>query len=232
MNKLKQSAFLGLPGVVLAVSLLSVSAVTWSADQAVVDAKEETAEYAAPRWSLEFKGGKYKPDLELYKEFYGSDTNTFLAIGGAWRVNNWFELGGELGYSKDRGVGLLPNSGETGGNVKYTLMPLQLFANFRYDRSLNQLFVPYAGIGLVTAWYRQEIDQQPDRKGRTDVGGSARVGLQLLLNRLDKSSAQYLRGDRRLRSYLFLEGQYFSTKVDGIDLGGEILLLGLRMEFD
>jgi len=41
-----------------------------------------------------------------------------------------------------------------------------------------------------------------------------------------------LRGDRRLKSYLFLEGQYFSTKVDGIDLGGEILLLGLRMEFD
>jgi opacity protein-like surface antigen len=232
MNKLKPSFYWGLLRAFLAVSLWSVSAVTWSADQAAVDPQEETAEYAAPRWALEFKGGKYKPDLERYKEFYGSDTNTFLAIGGAWRVNNWFELGGELGYSKDRGVGLLQNSGETGGSVKYTLMPLQLFANFRYDRSLNQLFVPYAGIGVVTAWYRQEIDQQPDRKGRTDVGGSARVGLQLLLNRLDKGSAQYLRGDRRLRSYLFLEGQYFSTKVDGIDLGGEIFLLGLRMEFD
>jgi opacity protein-like surface antigen len=224
MNKLKPNFYWSLLRIFLAVSLWSVSAVTWSADQA--------AAYAAPRWALEFKGGKYEPDLENYKEFYGSDTNTFLAIGGAWRVNNWFELGGELGYSKDRGVGLLPNSGETGGNVKYTLMPLQLFANVRYDRSLNQLFVPYAGIGLVTAWYRQEIDQQSDRKGRTDVGGSARVGLQLLLNRLDKSSAQYLRGDRRLRSYLFLEGQYFSTKVDGIDLGGEVFLLGLRMEFD
>jgi opacity protein-like surface antigen len=232
MNKLKPSFYWGLLRAFLAVSLWSVSAVTWSADQAAVDAKEETAAYAAPRWALEFKGGKYKPDLERYKEFYGSDTNTFLAIGGAWRVNNWFELGGELGYSKDRGVGLLQNSGETGGSVKYTLMPLQLFANFRYDRSLNQLFVPYAGIGVVTAWYRQEIDQQSDRKGRTDVGGSARVGLQLLLNRLDKGSAQYLRGDRRLRSYLFLEGQYFSTKVDGIDLGGEVFLLGLRMEFD
>jgi opacity protein-like surface antigen len=232
MNKLKLNFYWRLPHVFLAASLLAVFMPAWSADEVAADQNITTTGYMAPRWALEFKGGRYKPDLERYEEFYGSDTNTFLAIGGAWRVNNWFELGGELGYSKDRGVGLLANSGETGGNVKYTLMPLQLFANFRYDRSLNQLFVPYAGIGLVTAWYRQEIDQQPDRKGRTDVGGSARVGLQLLLNRLDKGSAQYLRGDRRLRSYLFLEGQYFSTKVDGIDLGGEVFLLGLRMEFD
>jgi len=188
--------------------------------------------FRAPRWAMEIKGGQFKPDLDLYKDFYGSDKTTYWALNGAFRFNNWLELGAELGYSNDKGVGLLPNNGQLGGQVRYTLVPAQVFVNFRYDASPRQLFVPYAGIGLVTAWYRQKIDQQDDREGRTDLGGAARAGVQLLLNRLDRRGADTVRGDRRLRTWLFAEAQVFSAEIDNIDLGGELFLVGLRFEFD
>ena len=193
----------------------------------------ESDTYKAPRWAFEFKGGQFKPDLEFYEDFYGSDKNTYFAIGGAYRFTNWLELGAEVGYSKDKGQGLLPNNGQLGGQVEYTLVPLTVFLNFRYDRTPNQLFVPYAGVGLATAWYRQKIDNQSDREGRSDVGGAARAGLQLLLNRIDtRGAATVSGGDRRFKAFLFLEGQVFKAEVDDIDLGGEIYLLGLRCEFD
>jgi opacity protein-like surface antigen len=194
--------------------------------------QSQAARYVAPRWALEFKGGKYKPDLDLYETFYGDDKNTFWAITGAYRFKNWLELGAELGYTNDEGVGVLPNNGILGGQVDYTLMPLQIFLNIRYDASPGQLFVPYAGIGVVTAWYKQKIDLQPERTGRTDIGASARVGVQLQISNSDRRGATYLHGSRRLQTYLFLEGQIFSTEIDDIDLGGEVYLLGLRFEFD
>ena len=62
---------------------------------------------------------------------------------------------------------------------------------------------------------------------------AARIGVQWLLNRVDKRrGAAYVNGNRRLRTFLFLEGQTFETKVDDIDLGGESLYLGLRFEWD
>jgi opacity protein-like surface antigen len=195
-------------------------------------AQSQPASYAAPRWALELKGGQYKPDLELYETFYGDDKNSYWAIAGAYRLTNWLELGAELAYSNDEGKGALPVNGILGGQVDYTLMPLQIFLNVRYDSSPDQLFVPYAGIGIVSAWYKQIIDQQPSREGRSDIGGSARVGVQLQLTNLDRSVARNNSSNRRLKTYIFLEGQVFSTEVDGVDLGGEIYLLGLRFEFD
>jgi opacity protein-like surface antigen len=185
----------------------------------------------APPWAIEVKGGRYYPDLEDYETFYGKDNTTYLGLAGAYRINNWLEFGMELGYSRDDGVGLLPNAGTTGGQVEYTVLPLQAYLNFRYDIHTNQRFVPYVGIGVATAWYRQRIDQQPTREGRSDVGGAARAGIQLLLNGLDKRGANYYGADKPIKTFLFLEGQYYSAKVDDIDIGGQNYVLGLRLEF-
>jgi len=188
--------------------------------------------YRAPRWSLELKGGQFEPDLEFYEQFYGDDQSTYWAVNGAYRFNNWVELGAELGYSRESGQGALGDGGSLGGKVDYTLMPLSVYVNLRYDRSFNQLFVPYIGAGLVTAWYRQEIDQQANREGRADFGGAARAGLQLLLNRLDPRGADAVRDGERFKALVFIEAQTFATEIDGIDLGGQNYLLGLRFEFD
>jgi len=186
--------------------------------------------YITPSWALELKGGQFQPDLEHYNTFYGDDKNSYWAIAGAYRLTNWLELGAELGYSYDVGVGMFATNGNLGGKVDYTLMPLQIFLNMRYDASPDQLFVPYAGIGIVSAWYQQKIAQQRSRDGRSDIGGSARAGIQLQLTNLDPGANR--NKSSRFKTYFFLEAQMLSTKVDGIDLGGEIYLLGLRFEYD
>ncbi len=188
--------------------------------------------YVSPRWAFEIKGGQFYPDLEDYSTFYGSDKTSYLTLTFSYRHRNWLEFGAELGHMEDNGVGVLTISGELGGAVKYTLYPAQIFANFSYDVRRGQLFVPYVGISAVSAYYKQKVDQQPSRDGRTDLGYGVRAGLRLSLNRLDPRAAARNR-DRRLKnSFLFIEAQSFSTESDGIDLGGEIYQFGFRFEFD
>jgi opacity protein-like surface antigen len=186
----------------------------------------------APHWGIELKGGSFRPDSDDYKKFYGSSSRTYFALGYGFRFNNWLELSSELGYSKDTGEGELPSAGATGGRVEYTLVPLQVFLNLRYDVTPDQLFVPFLGVGLATTWYKQDIDQQGNRDGRSDIGTAVRAGIQLSLNRLDPGGARYVSADKRLKSYIFIEGQYSSTEIDDIELGGNTYLLGLRFEFD
>jgi hypothetical protein len=185
---------------------------------------------AAP-WVFEIKGGEFKPDLELYEEFYGSDTTTYLAATVAYRPSDWWEIGGELGYMHDSGVGILAGNQTLGGSVRYKLVPVNLYVSAFGKFVPDQWVVPYAGVGVTTAWYKQSIDAQPNRSGRTDLGYNAKAGLQLLLNGIDKNTAQRAAQGGLINTYLFIEGQYFSTKVDGIDLGGLTYLLGLRLEF-
>jgi len=194
-----------------------------------VNAQERST--VAP-WVFEFKGGKFAPDLDRYKEFYGSDTTTYFATTIAWRPSDWYEIGGELGYMRDSGVGFLTASQALGGNVKYTLIPAHLYVSVFGRFVPRQWVVPYAGIGATMAWYRQDIEAQSNRSGRTDLGYNARAGLQLLLNGLDRDTAKRAAQGGLINTYLFLEAQYFSTKADGYDLGGVTYLLGLRLEFD
>jgi opacity protein-like surface antigen len=210
--------------------LAAVSTNAWAAELA--EGAVEVQEYQAPRWGVAFKVGRFEPDLDRYKEFYGGDAVTYFSLEGAVRLTNWLELGLEGGYSKDEGTGFLPSAGIPGGSVDYTVMPAQLFLNFRYEQSGSQWLVPYAGAGLAVAWYKQDIDQQPTVEGRTDLGYGARAGVELLLNHLDRRGAEYLRNGRRLKTYLFVEGQVYSAKIDGIDVGGNLYLLGLRFDFD
>jgi hypothetical protein len=111
-------------------------------------------------------------------------------------------------------------------------MPAHIFVNFRGEFSEPQILVPYGGVGLTSAYYKQEIASQGDKSGRTDLGYNARFGVELNLNRLDARSVKRGRDQSLTRSYLYLEAQYFSTEVDGVDLGGIAYMLGLRLEFD
>ncbi|MFW2404579.1 MAG: outer membrane beta-barrel protein [Gammaproteobacteria bacterium] len=182
-------------------------------------------------WLFEIKGGLFEPDLPLYKEFYGDDRNGYFAAAFGYQFKRWLELGGELGYSRDKGAGLQPGNVQLGGAVKYTLVPAHLYVNLLGKASHDQLFVPYAGGGLTTAYYKQDIASQPNRDGRTDLGYNARAGVQLLLNRLDRRTSDRISPNGEFQSYLFIEGQWFSTEIDGTELGGITYLIGVRMEW-
>ena len=184
-----------------------------------------------PHWNFEIKGGYFFPDLPDYETFYGDDKDFYFALASSYRFRNWLEFGGEIGHMSDSGVGIQPGSGQLGGKVRYTLIPVHAFVNFMYQRNYSQWLVPYIGAGLSVAYYNQDIDQQPDRNGLTDVGGMARAGIRLFVNPLDPSTAARASKGVLQRSYLFLEAQYFTTEVDNTDLGGKVYLLGFRLEF-
>ena len=182
-----------------------------------------------PRWSVELKGGLFEPDIDDYGEFYGSDDSAYFAIGATWLAQRWLEVGAELGYFNDDGVGVLPVSGVPGAPVEYTLWPVHVFVTLRGEFTAGQLFVPYVGAGATIAYYEQQIGQQPDRNGRTDIGANARVGLQLLLDRVDPVTAA--ESGWLDNSYLFIEAQWFTTEIDDVDLGGYAWLIGFKLEF-
>jgi len=185
-----------------------------------------------PGWTIEFKGGRLEPELESFAEFYGEKDTGYVAGSFAYRFKPWFEAGAEVGYLRDRGVGILAEQGVPGGGVVYSLMPLHLQVTMRGQFKPDQLFVPYFGLGVTSAYYRQEVELQEDRTGWSDTGSFGRVGIELYLNRLDPGAAGGGLSDGVIKqSYLYLEAQRFSAEKEGNELGGDAIVVGLRFTF-
>ena len=185
----------------------------------------------SPRWSFEFKGGLFKPAQSDWKRFYGSDAMNQFIVALGYMPLRALQLGAEIGYSQDKGRGLLPSSGALGGEVKYTLVPVHIYLTLRGVFTKGQWLIPYIGGGWTRAYYDQEVSYQQEHKGHAD-GWNARAGLQLLLNPLDPGSAENLKSNFGVEyTYLTLEAQKFSAEIDSAELGGKSYLLGLRVEY-
>jgi outer membrane protein W len=175
---------------------------------------------------VELKAGRLTPTLDEYEQFYGDDDTGLYGVAFGYRFSPWLELDAETQYMHDNGAGRLPSTGGLGAPVEYTLWPVHVFAKFRLEREANQLFVPYLGIGIARAYYKQEIDLQGERDGKTGTGPSLRVGVEISMNRVDPTGET----GALKRTYLFIEAQQFEATVDDIDLGGDALLIGFRFE--
>ena len=187
----------------------------------------------SPHWNYELRAVYFEPDLELFETFYGDDSDVYPGGALSYRLRDRLELGGEYGLMKEKGVGLLTETGDLGGSVEYRLDFFHVFANVIFERSLTQRVVPYLGAGLLGLRYAQEVEFQPDIDGGTDLGWAARAGVRF---RLASHGPEQFRGSSDgspyWRAHLFLEAQRMSAKVDETDLGGDALILGFRMEFD
>ena len=94
-----------------------------------------------------------------------------LRLSGSYRLRDWIEIGAEVAYMHERGVGVLTGTGATGGEVELELAPLQVFANWIYQPDAGRRFVPYGGIGVVRrrlrARHRAARDpRRHERRGR------------------------------------------------------------------
>ena len=181
----------------------------------------------SPRWTYEIRAGRYLPDLEAFATFYGDDNESYYGLAGSYRFTDWLEVGGDLSQMRAKGIGFLTSSQALGGSVTYELRPVQIYANFIWQRSQRQRVVPYVGVGIAAATYEQNIEAQGSSDGTTDVGHAARLGVRFMVG-MRKSET----GSSYWRSYLLLEAQRLSIEVDDFELGGDAYLLGFRMEFD
>lgn len=194
-------------------------------------AQDKPAVPDRPHWSLEIKGGRFFPDLDNWKEFYGNDSTTQLGLGFGYKVLRQLEVGAEASYIRDKGTGFLPLNLTPGGEVTWTLVPVDVFVLFRGVFSESQWVVPYVGGGWTRAFYKQEITNQDNVEGKTD-GYHARLGVQLLLDNM--ASGEAAKAESRVgldNTYLYLEAKTFSAKKDGVELGGTSYLLGVLLEF-
>jgi len=184
-----------------------------------------------PHWSLEVKGGRFTPDIDNYETFYGNDDTSEFSIGFGYKFLRQLEVGAQASYIQDDGVGLLPLNQNLGGQVAYTLVPVDVFVLFRAVFAKNQWVVPYIGGGWTRAYYRQKIQNQDDVEGKAD-GYHARAGIQISLNNMAPGQAAVAqKGIGPDYSYLIFEAKTFSAKKDGIELGGTSYLFGFLFEF-
>jgi len=186
----------------------------------------------SPRWTYELRGIYFRPDLPQFSTFYGNDHSTYFGVAGTYRLLDRLELGGEYGLMKEHGVGVQTNSGVLGGSVEYRLDSFHVFANWIFQNEPTQRVVPYVGAGLLVMRYEQSVELQPKIEGRTDPGWSARAGVRFQIASVGPVPRSSSTESSYWRSYMFLEAQHMSAKVDGQNLGGDAFVLGFRMEFN
>lgn|GEM_PF-875989 len=187
---------------------------------------------SSPRWMYSIVGGYTYPDLDDYDAFYGDDRDTSFSISGGYRLRDWLEVGARIGFRQDTGLGRSTDGGEIPDAVELTVMPAHVFADFVFERPDRRL-VPYAGIGVGGAWYRQGVELQPDVDGRTDIGALLRAGLRWrFASSGSRSTAARPGGAMFVRSFVLLEVEHFDADVDGIELGGTAYHVGVRFEFE
>ena len=184
----------------------------------------------APNWSFEFKLGRMESAEEQWSDFYGSDRLPAYAFGLGYKVARQIEVGVEVGYLTDDGQGFAPGHGVLAGNVEYRLYPVHLQLTWRGVFHPDQWVVPYLGAGVSRLRYEIDTQRQSDISGATD-GYQYRVGVQLLLDPLDKSSAAAMEDAGVANTYFFLEAQRIEGSLDGTELGGTVYLVGFRFDF-
>lgn len=189
-----------------------------------------------PYWSLEVKGGRFTPEIDNWKDYYGRESTGHYAGTLAYKIIRQLEAGIEGAYIRDKGQGYAPSHDLVSGNVKYELAPLSVFVLFRGVFNEEQWVVPYLGGGWTRVYYKERTEYQPIARGSAN-GSCARAGVQLLLDAVDRQASTSLFLEYGVHhTYFFIEAQSISAKTQdaagaSIDLGGTSWLGGLLFEF-
>lgn len=211
-------------GKVMLITLLSS---VWLLLPVASLAKDEST---TPHWSFEFKVGKFESALENWDTYYDGNPS-LLNVGWSYKIFRPLEIGLSLGRMTTNGIGNLPIQQSIGGDVDFTLVPVNISLLYRFVFHENQLLVPYIGGGWTRVYYRQETGGGNKFEGSHD-GHHVKLGIQILLDSFDKRSARNLQQKVGIKNtYLFLEAQSIEAKRSGIDLGGNSIFLGLLMEY-
>ncbi len=184
-----------------------------------------------PHWSFELKGGNFEPSLDKWEDFYGKDKMRQFNLSLGYKLLRQVEVGVDVGYRRDKGEGRLAISGKSGGDVIYENAPLGLFVVLRGVFNEGQWVVPYVGGGLNRVYYKTAIASQESVSGTVN-GYTARAGIQVLLDVLDKTAASHAKHEYGLdNTYLVLEVQKSKVKESSLDIGGKFYSVGLLFEF-
>lgn len=185
------------------------------------------------QWSIAIKGGLFAPSLSDWERQYGTSKETISGLALGFKLSPRLEIGIEGSYFSADGKAVTASGRPSGTNQTFTLVQTQAYLIYQLAFYKDQMWVPYLGGGYSRFTYRTSLEGRETVRGAQE-GYHLRVGLSLLLDRLDTGAALRAEDWGLVNSYFFIEAQ--SAKVDdfgdaAIDLGGWIYSGGLRYEF-
>lgn len=178
--------------------------------------------------------GQLDPSSDRWKEIYDSDRISNYRVSLGYRFNPSFgaEVGG--GYLTKNGNGRTVTGVATGAGTTFQMAPVDMTIIYRLNYFPGQIIIPYVGGGVNYNLYWEKITDGKELKGGM-WGHHVTGGIQLLLDRLDKSSARSLKEDYRIdHTYLVIGATHFVINDFGgedVDLGGWNYHTGLVFEF-
>ena len=190
-----------------------------------------------PYWSITMGGGYFIPAVDGWKDQYGKSGGWIPYLAGSYRLIPHLAVVADAAVFSAEGTARTISGGVSAQQQRLTLYPLTLGAEVDLGFSSAQWIVPFLGAGYRHVIYRLSVELQ-DRIDGGANGVAGWGGLDLLLDRLDPSSASGLSEDLGVRhTYLRLEAQWSSVSAsnsqggDDIDLGGMTYLAALRFAF-
>jgi hypothetical protein len=186
-----------------------------------------------PRWSLEVKGGMFKPALENWSQNFGDSGMREFAAAFGYKFLQQVELGAGAGLMKSKGQVFNQFHGAPAGDVTYELYPVNIFVMLRGVAVDGQWVVPYVGGGWTRMYYREIFQDGETARGFAD-GYHVRGGLQISLDGLDQAAANRMFIDYHVYHTFFIievESRRVIERSTSINLGGKAYHAGLLFEF-
>ncbi|MBI5014519.1 MAG: right-handed parallel beta-helix repeat-containing protein [Deltaproteobacteria bacterium] len=188
-------------------------------------------------WVAGIGGGLFYPADRDWADHYGDRSMPEGRLSVGYLPVLPLEAGVDVAFRRDKGEVTTSSSGEAlAAPVKQTLsaLPLQayLLLNLRWRE--GQWLVPFVAGGYTRVYYWSAVDNGAKVRGHV-AGYHGRVGLKLLLNGLDPTSARHARDRLGLqRTFLVVEAQRAQLKNgDHVEdaLGGTSYFGSLSLEF-
>jgi hypothetical protein len=240
-----------------ALGVLALSLAARSAEaQAVLH--DEGRYRSSQHWALEVRLGPYSPDVDSefkdaatpHETYFGSKRRVMAQLELDYQFFHLFgsaALGAQVGYFRESANSFnVAGNARTADKTALLLVPMALQLVYRMDEAAkrwNVPVVPYVKAGLsYTIWRISDSngDVAHSATGQSGRGGTpgwqAAVGVSLLLDFLDPSSARALDGETGVNhTYLFVEGARYDASGLGrkkvLKVGDTTWVAGLMFEF-
>ena len=185
-----------------------------------------------PALDLRVRGIYFRPDLAQFSTFYGDDHQHLFRPRGNLSIARPARARRRVRLMKERGVGVLTDSGALGGSVEYRLDPSTCSRTGSFSARRRSASFRTSAPGSSSCATNRPSTCRPTIEGRTDPGWSARAGVRFQIASVGPVPRSSSTESSYWRSYMFVEAQRMSAKVDGQNLGGDVFVLGFRMEFN
>lgn len=188
-------------------------------------------------WSVGLAAGYFMPAVEGWEDNYDHRGGWVPSLSAGYVLVSGLAVAADVVYFSADGLARGAITGAPSIEAQeLVLIPITVGLESRLGLDPAQLIVPFVGAGYRRVSYRLKVGSNDTVSGGAN-GWVGRGGVDILLNRLDPSSASGLREDYGVeRSYFRLEAQWAQVEAPGtggsdVDLGGTTFLAGLRFEF-